>query len=609
MRKGDGERFEPRRASRGEVAILVPVALLLLVLVSVFTLFSYRNAIGLLVEEERQEALRGARRLAADAARGPILNRSRLRESGGMSAVLLSSEGAVLESVGPAPPDPLLPDLEPGREAVLGPGGPVGPTVAAFLPLGQGRWLRVDREARVLAAQVRSLGILTAVVLGADGAISLILLLFVGRLLAPFESLMARAREARVPGPGGGREVDHLLATFEEALDLLQTKRAAPEPEEEEIAALERTLVPSLESGVMLLDPGGRVLALNAVGAELLSAEPPEAPTPAEELLAGQPAVLRAVRRAVGEERRIQREECVVETEDGPRDLGLTVHPLRRQGAGGKGGREGAVRGYLALFVDLTEVRRRREEVQLSESLQRLGALAGGIAHEMRNSLATLKGWIQLMERDLRGGAAPGGEYLDEVRREAEHLHRVLEDFLSFARPGSVRSEELDAVALAERAAADPVLSRWQVEVRGGGDRAPRILGDPQLLERAIRNLLYNATEASRETGGTRIEVEVTALGREVEIAVSDRGAGVPPELRDRLFVPFASGRPDGVGLGLALVRRIVDLHGGRVRVEERSGGGTVVRLRLSAVESATKGNERRGEESEERDGPSDVTR
>ena len=110
------------------------------------------------------------------------------------------------------------------------------------------------------------------------------------------------------------------------------------------------------------------------------------------------------------------------------------------------------------------------------------------------------------------------------------------------------------------------------------GDAAgdPVLRGDPQLLERAVRNLLHNAVQAEREAGRSGpVEVSVVLQPEGVEVAVADRGPGLPAEIRERLFHPFATGRPGGVGLGLALAHRIVVLHGGRIRLEDRPGGGT----------------------------------
>jgi signal transduction histidine kinase len=279
--------------------------------------------------------------------------------------------------------------------------------------------------------------------------------------------------------------------------------------------------------------------------------------------------------------------------------LGLTVHPLHLE--------SGVPRGFLVLCVDLTEIRRQGERARLAESLRQIGELAAGVAHELRNSLATIKGYLGLIERD--GSRA---EYVDEMRRETDHLQRVLEDFLSFARPGTVRLEEVDLRRVLTRAAADPVLSGADVRLTFAPASAASgempLSVDPQLLERALRNLLHNAAEAARRAApGAEppvVEVAATASDEHLEVTVMDRGPGIPPEIRERLFEPFASGRADGVGLGLALARRIVVLHGGRLELEDRPGGGTVARVTLPAGTNVTESNDK--EEARPPSGPPD---
>ena len=290
------------------------------------------------------------------------------------------------------------------------------------------------------------------------------------------------------------------------------------------------------------------------------------------ELLAGQPELAALLAAAIAEEREVNRQECTLGTS--AITLGLTVHPLRRRAGL-------AVRGYLVLFADLTGVRQQAEESRLAESLAQLGEMAAGVAHELRNSLATLSGYLTFLER--RPDEASASEYLGEIRHETDHLQRVLNDFLAFARPGTARPEELSLGRLLRRAVADPALAGLAVELTGDLDGV-HLQGDPQLLERAFGNLLRNAAEAERAAGREGpVEVRVRRLTSGVEVTIADRGPGVPAELQGRLFHPFATGRPDGVGLGLAVAQRVVNLHGGRIRLTDRPGGGTEARISFPA--------------------------
>lgn len=557
-----------RLGLRREVLILLPVALLLLVVLSTFTLFSYRNALHLLAEERRAEAARTARSVAGHAG-GASLSPVRLLElaPGARGVALVAADGSTVASAGDLPEVDLLAPLA-GHEGPvgLGPREDLPDVVAGFAPVAGSegrRTIRVDLPAGVLAGQLRGLSVLTAVVLTINGALMLLVVLFTRHLLAPYETLLERARQVGRLAGAGEDEVEFLLSTFERALAALAggERRA-----EDDIAALERTLAASLQSGLLLLDREGAVLAVNAVGARLLDIDPPAPGTPLATVLSAQPELRDLVAGAIRQGGDLKREECAVKVDGTTLTLGLTAHPLRRD--------DGGIRGYLVLFADLTEARRQAEEGRLAESLAQLGELAGGVAHELRNSLATLRGYLTLIER--RPDEDSIADFLSEIRHEADHLERVLDDFLAFARPGTARAREFSLTRLVLRAAADPALAGAEVRVTQDASGDILLRGDPQLLERALRNLLHNAVQAEKEADRSGpVEAAVRLLPDGAEVAVEDRGPGLPQEIRERLFHPFATGRPGGVGLGLALAHRIVVLHGGRIRLEDREGGGT----------------------------------
>jgi signal transduction histidine kinase len=653
----------PRMGLRDELVFVLPAALLLLVVLSTFTLFSYRGALLRLRDERQQDAERLARGVAdrlleggeagaPGAAPAPSADRLRLLAPGARGVGLFDERGTPVAIAGELAPLPMAvpnpasaPDVRP---YAVGPDDDLPDAVAAFAPLlaplpagarasagmaagppGAVLYARVDLAAVTLGAQLRAIRLLCWLVLSLNGALVLLVLLFLRHLLTPYRTLLARARQLGQPAAAGEDEAEFLIATLERALEALGERQAPPSGvsgvagvagtgagaggqeerrADDDLAALERTLAASLESGLLLLGRDGRVLSLNALGAALLGVAPPAAgapPPPVGELLAPHPELLALLDAAIALGRPVNRQECVLRRAAGePLALGLSVHPLRRD--------DGATRGYLVLFADLTEARRRAEESRLTDRLATLGEMAAGVAHELRNSLATLRGYLTLIER--RPDEESIADFLAEIRRESDHLQRVLEDFLAFARPGTARVQPFSMQALARRAAADPALAGVAFEVRATRRPAPEraeaveqaevaaekteeaaeplLRGDPQLIERALRNVLHNAAQAEREAGRRGpVEVLVEDLPAGVEVTVADRGQGVPPEVRDRLFHPFASGRAGGVGLGLALSHRIVTLHGGRIRLEDRQGGGTLVRLFFARDTFVTEGN------------------
>jgi len=589
-------RRPQKLGARREILILLPATLLLLVLISTFALFSLRSALHRWQEERRDEAAAIAGRLVRQLGSRPLPSEADLarlaepvRALGGALA-LTEGEGATLAQIGPF--SGLAPAGRAGDSA--GSWGPLltgGDSVAARVPLrGAGRNLVVELPAAALASQLRAVRWLTLIVLPVNAALLLLALFSLQQFLGPWERLLARAEQAGGTRSGDEDEVDFLLATFERALAdaPITTEPAAGE---DDLAALERTLAPSLQSGLLLLDRQGEVLALNDLGAALLGLPPFRPPIRSEgspaatgpgvrELLAGRPEVLALVEAAIASESRIQREEIGIEspgaegTGNRRTILGLSVHPLLRV--------DGGVRGHLVLFADLTEARQRREQARLAEGLSQLGEMAAGVAHELRNGLATLRGYLTLIDRKPDGESV--GDYLAEMRRETGHLERVASDFLEFARPGSARLQPVALDELLARAASDPALEGFGVTIAGEAGRVAS--GDEPLLSRALRNLLLNAAEAERRSGSEGpLEIEVEKTSEDfLAISIRDRGPGVPAEIRERLYQPFVTGRPGGVGLGLALAYRIATLHGGTLDLADREGGGTVATLLLPAA-------------------------
>ncbi len=572
---------------REQALVWLPTSLLLLAALAAVTLLSFRASVAATLAERREQAGRVAARLAElVATRGTSDARAlALALPPGAAAAVYAADGSERWSFGYAGP------FERGRgrpiparvaaPTVDGPDATVGEVVRALAPLvtDEGRWIvRVELPTPALAGQLRSLRILTPLVFAVSLAVALLAVLFLRALMRPYEQLLARARAAGSLPPTRGRadEVEALLATFDRALAALAAPPAG------DLAHLERTLGDQIESGLLLFDREGSLLAANPAASDLLAGIRLAPGTPVAELFAPQPALLEAAGAAISGVRSLARATARVTRPGGEvLELGLTVQAL----AGAAGG---SARGTLVLFADVTEFARREAESRLGESLAQLGELSAGVAHELRNSLATLGGWIELATR--RELPAEAERELAEARRETSALARVVDDFLAFARPGPGALERLDVSELVTRAIDDPALAGTAIHL-APPPRALVVSGDAQLLARALRNLLRNASEAAQQTGGLPLEIRVDPVGDQVELSIADRGPGIPPALLARLFQPFASGRPGGAGLGLALARRIAHLHGGSLSLANREGGGAVATLRLPLDVSVTRGN------------------
>ncbi len=240
---------------------------------------------------------------------------------------------------------------------------------------------------------------------------------------------------------------------------------------------------------------------------------------------------------------------------------------------------------FLAVSHQAASELERFETLEIAKrqaALATVGELAAGLAHEVRNPVAAIRGAAQAM-----GPAATPdqrGEMLEVIEEETERLGRVVGEFLDYANPGMPRRESVDLAELIRRVLKSQELAGRSLEARLHSDsEAPRALGDPDQLYRVFENLVRNASEAAGD--GCRLNVEIHAENRNrVAIRLDDNGPGIPPDQMHRLFQPFFTTRSGGTGLGLALIHRIVEAHGGEVHVDGRPGLGAVFTVILPAA-------------------------
>jgi len=248
---------------------------------------------------------------------------------------------------------------------------------------------------------------------------------------------------------------------------------------------------------------------------------------------------------------------------------------------------------YRQVAEQLREANKRLEQVQAearrSERLAALGQLSAGLAHEIRNPLGVIKGSAETLGRKLPTADPVARELAEYISSEVNRLNSLVSRFLSFAKPLELKKQPEDISQIVEHAlkAAQEHWpdSRVQVE-RAYSTELPVVPADAELAEQVFKNLVFNAYEAMEPTGGKlRVEVssEFSDGRRGVEIAFSDTGPGVPQELREQIFNPFFTTKSNGVGLGLSIVSKIVDDHGGWIREEPGSEGGACFRVFLPA--------------------------
>jgi PAS domain S-box-containing protein len=225
------------------------------------------------------------------------------------------------------------------------------------------------------------------------------------------------------------------------------------------------------------------------------------------------------------------------------------------------------------------QLRAADEQLREQAALVRLGEMAAVVAHEVKNPLAAVRGAMQVI-----GGRLPpenrDAAVIRQVIARLDALDELMGDMLLFARPPKAQFRPVDIAALAretsELVSQDAGLHEVRFEVQGA---APAVNADPNLMKSVLFNLLLNAAHASQRASTVR--TTITDMDRVCSITVADTGAGIPPEIRDRIFVPFFTTKARGTGLGLPTAKRLVEAHSGRIRVECPPGGGTVVTIEL----------------------------
>ncbi len=345
-----------------------------------------------------------------------------------------------------------------------------------------------------------------------------------------------------------------------------------------DLQAFSEYVINSLTSGLVTTDTDGRVLTFNRA-AEAITGMTSQAAVgrTATELLQLPPEVARSLSHG---RRPLSRLEYGFTRADGrPIELGLSTAPLLTP--------RGET-GVLFTFQDVTEARKLEREARVQQRLAAVGEMAAGIAHEIRNPLASMSGSIQILRHELPL-TEEQSQLMDIVLRESERLNDTIRSFLAYARPQrnaiammDVRQVITDTATLLQNSSEFSEAHHIDVDV-SGADLTYH--ADEAQIRQIVWNLATNGLRAMPHGGRLRLSVRRrepdTAEAGELVIAVQDEGIGIPPEELDGIFQPFRSAFIRGTGLGLSIVRRIVSDYGGEVQVTSERGAGTTVAVKL----------------------------
>ncbi|MFH0822986.1 MAG: ATP-binding protein, partial [Pseudomonadota bacterium] len=258
---------------------------------------------------------------------------------------------------------------------------------------------------------------------------------------------------------------------------------------------------------------------------------------------------------------------------------------------------QGVPNGRLVIFQDVTQFKKMEERVRLSERQAAFVRIAAGMAHEIRNPLAALRGASELIAQS-ECGAAHEEQLTRIVVREADRINNLVGDFVATVHADLPHRERImldDLVKETVDLFSLDKKSTGHVTVETLLNKGVEVEGDADRLKQAIRHLLTNARDATPNGKRIKVLLENKETEGEVRLQVRDSGEGIPMDMKYRLFEPFATSKANGTGLGLAVVLSVVEEHNGTIEVEDAPGIGTVftVRLPLAPPQEGTGSGER----------------
>lgn len=419
---------------------------------------------------------------------------------------------------------------------------------------------------------------------------SLLGILFLLRwVLRPYQQLVGEAERASVQSSlqKSQDEAEFVLETFQSVVAQLQEQRQElqrlSEQARERASSAEKfseRIVASLPSGLLAFDSNGDSIIINAPGKALLELNRFEQGESYSKLLSGYGELVDMVGQCLNEGTIYRRAEIESVTAGGQiRRLGATVAPIEWHPERGP-------HGALCLLTDITEVTELREQVALKNNLESLGEMSAGLAHEFKNAVAALQGYVQLIQSlELNEKAAIAAASL---LSEVHSLSAMVTAFLNFARPQPL---QVEAVALQElikdcTSEVTPLFQELGVEFVVDPVPSVTVPADERMLRQTLLNLLRNAGESIPETNTRRsvflhVGSESAGNGAFTTIEVRDTGTGIEPAQLHKIFIPFFTTKPKGHGVGLALSHRVITQHGGTLTAQNAPDGGAVFTIRL----------------------------
>ena len=245
---------------------------------------------------------------------------------------------------------------------------------------------------------------------------------------------------------------------------------------------------------------------------------------------------------------------------------------------------QGRMLGMVVFLNDFTEVKKLEEEIAFKDKMAALGEMSSGLAHELRNSMGAILGFIKLLKKK-KDDHTSKEQIIEGITKEAISMESMLQRFLDFAKPFKPKMEKIDLGVIIQDCltSVKETLKENQIALKFDLDPdLPPLLGDCLLLKQCFQNLIQNSIDAMPNGGELSIrfkEEKLSSQEKSMLVEISDTGCGIAKEDQDKIFNPFFTSKEKGTGLGLSLVKKIVSLHNGKIELESELNKGTTFKL------------------------------
>jgi two-component system sensor histidine kinase PilS (NtrC family) len=391
--------------------------------------------------------------------------------------------------------------------------------------------------------------------------------------------------------------VAFLSSTISEELKKKKKELIQKQEDYNQLETFNRNIIQSLDSGLLTIDLNGKINFCNRTAEKILNLNGEGSKdVSVYDLFPRINDVIQALYKRKEQEVPLdyQRYETLFTDSEGKKiHLGFSISPLTNP--------EGASIGHTLIFQDITKFKEMEDQMKRVDKMAAVGLLAAGMAHEIRNPLASLSGSIQMLKLELVLDESQK-HLMDITLRESERLNALITDFLLFAHPPQTNKMPWEISKLFEETidllTHSPTFHDGIQVIRSHPHEEIKAMIDSDQMKQVFWNLLINAAQAMSNGGEIRIHIEkgkdalvgknvpwiFLSKGKEwVRISIADSGQGIPPEEKEKIFEPFFTTKEGGTGLGLSIVHKIIENHNGVIKVESDVGKGSTFTIFLPA--------------------------